>query len=263
MRTVTPMGKVPRGLVALLIAGLFSCLLQAERRRPLRRPGWPKARRVARNLTLAATGAMALSVASRPIVEPLSRFVERRRWGLARLPPAVGVPAAVLLLDYTLFLWHILTHRVPGLWRFHRVHHADLDLDASTGLRFHFGELVLSVAFRSAQVGLLGVGPLPLGLWQTLVLISILFHHSNVELDPELERKLSAILVTPRLHGIHHTATVEDTSSNWSSGLTLWDRLHGTLRRRGTPAAIGAPGQRSPLSLGGALADPFRALPSR
>lgn len=259
MHTVTPMRKVPPGLVAPLVAGLFLGLLQAERLRPLRRPAWPKARRVARNLTLGASGALALSAAARPLVEPLSRFVERKGWGLARLPPVLAVPAAVLLLDYTLYLWHVLTHRVPALWRFHRIHHADLDLDASTALRFHFGELVLSVAFRSAQVGLLGVGPLPLSVWQTLVLFSILFHHSNVRLDPEAERLLGWFVVTPRLHGIHHTATAEDTNSNWSSGLTLWDRLHRTLRTRGAKAPIGAPDQRAELSLGAALAEPFRA----
>jgi sterol desaturase/sphingolipid hydroxylase (fatty acid hydroxylase superfamily) len=106
----------------------------------------------------------------------------------------------------------------------------DLDLDASTALRFHFAEMVLSVPWRAAQVLVLGVGPLALSAWQTLALIEILFHHANVELPVEVERWLCRFLVTPRLHGLHHSIVQGETDSNWSSGLTLWDWLHGTLR---------------------------------
>ena len=126
-----------------------------------------------------------------------------------RLPEWVEVPLAVILLDYTLYVWHVLTHRVSWLWRFHVVHHVDLDLDASTALRFHCGELVLSVAWRAGQILLIGVSPLALSVWQTAVLLSILFHHSNVRLAVETERRLNRFIVTPRMHGIHHSIVQE------------------------------------------------------
>jgi sterol desaturase/sphingolipid hydroxylase (fatty acid hydroxylase superfamily) len=160
-------------------------------------------------------------------------LVERKRWGLLKqldLPRWLEIPLAVCLLDYTLYLWHILTHRVPLLWRFHLPHHVDLDMDASTALRFHFGEIMLSVPWRASQIVFLGVSPTALAAWQTATLIEVMFHHSNVELPCEVELWLCRILVTPRMHGIHHSIVHDETDSNWSSGLTLWDWLHGTLR---------------------------------
>jgi sterol desaturase/sphingolipid hydroxylase (fatty acid hydroxylase superfamily) len=137
---------------------------------------------------------------------------------------------------------------VPFLWRFHLPHHIDLDLDASTALRFHFGELTLSVAWRAVQVVLIGASPRALSVWQTFTLVEILFHHSNVELPEGAERWLSRLVVTPRLHGIHHSAREDETNSNWSSGLTVWDWLHGTLRRDvpQDEITVGVPAYRRP-----------------
>jgi sterol desaturase/sphingolipid hydroxylase (fatty acid hydroxylase superfamily) len=257
--------KVPAWLSASLIVGAFAALAWLERRRPLRRDAVEtKWRREARNLTVAGAGALVLQLAETPVVAPLAELVERRRWGLLkllRLPAWLETTLACMLLDYTLYLWHVLTHRAPLLWRFHVIHHADLELDASTALRFHFGELALSVPWRVAQVVLLGVGPRSLSVWQTLLLISILFHHSNVRLPVELERRLNRLVVTPRMHGIHHSIVRAETDSNWSSGLTLWDWLHGTLRLD-VPQAdveIGVPAYRDPneLTIGTILALPF------
>jgi sterol desaturase/sphingolipid hydroxylase (fatty acid hydroxylase superfamily) len=155
---------------------------------------------------------------------------------------------ALVLLDYTLYIWHVLTHRVPWLWRFHLVHHADLDMDASTALRFHFGELLISVPWRAGQIFLIGVSPLSLVVWQSILFVMILFHHSNVRLPIGVERRLNLLIVTPRMHGIHHSFIREETDSNWSSGLTLWDRLHGTLRLNvpQEEITIGVPAYRTP-----------------
>src|SRR5206468_12584812 len=109
-------------------------------------------------------------------------------------------------------------------------HHIDLDLDASTAIRFHFGELTISAAWRAMQIALIGVSPLSFSVWQTFVFVCILFHHSNVRLPKNVERCVRPLLVTPRMHGIHHSMVREETNSNWSSGLTVWDWLHGTLR---------------------------------
>jgi sterol desaturase/sphingolipid hydroxylase (fatty acid hydroxylase superfamily) len=263
--------KVPTWVSAPLMVGAFGLLVWLERRRPLRRAVEPKLRREARNLAVAAVGAAALRLSEKPAADALTSLVERRRWGLLklfRLPAWLEVALAVILLDYTLYLWHVLTHRVPFLWRFHIAHHADLDLDASTALRFHFAELVLSVPWRAGQILLIGVSPLALGVWQTFLFLSILFHHSNVELPIEVERRLNRLFVTPRMHGIHHSVSEQETNSNWSSGLTVWDRLHGTLRLN-VPQdgiVIGVPDQRDPEEVGliAVLGMPFNeARPTR
>jgi sterol desaturase/sphingolipid hydroxylase (fatty acid hydroxylase superfamily) len=228
--TASPM---PRWLSVCIVAGTFVTLAILERRRPLRKSVEPGVRRAARNLAIATIGSMAIQVAEAPFVTRAARMVEWRRWGVVkrlRLPVWVEVCAAVVLMDYTLYLWHVLTHRIPVLWRFHAVHHIDLDLDASTAIRFHFGELALSAPWRVAQIVVIGTSPLALSIWQTGLLASILFHHSNVALPLDLERLLSRVLVTPRMHGIHHSVVHAETDSNWSSGLSIWDRLHRTLR---------------------------------
>ena len=243
--------KIPSWLGIPLMLGAFAALVWLERRRPLRREIEPKLTRGARNLAVAAVGAGALLFLERPTILPLAQFVEGNGWGLlkqARLPLWLETALAVVLLDYTLYVWHYLTHRVPFLWRFHLVHHVDLDLDASTALRFHFGELAISVPWRAAQVIIIGVSPIAYLTWQTFVFLSIMFHHSNVELPIGLERWLNRLIVTPRMHGIHHSIVEAETNSNWSSGLTVWDRLHGTLRLNvpQSEIVIGVPTYREP-----------------
>ena len=216
------------------LVGLAGMLVAAEMVRPLRRrQREPKLRRMQRNAIVGGISAATVQLCEQPIVLPLARYVERRRWGLLpqlKLPAPLRTVLALLALDYTLYVWHVVVHRVPWLWRFHRVHHADLDLDASTAIRFHFGELLASVPWRAAQVVLIGVDARTLQTWQTLTLMSVLFHHSNARLPVNVERALSYLLVTPRLHGIHHSRVADQMDSNWSSGLSVWDRLHGTFR---------------------------------
>lgn len=258
-------GKKSSGLLnLLLIGGAFGTLVWLERRRPLRRTVESKLRRQGRNLVVAALSAAAVQSAEKPVTGPLTQLVERRRWGLIKqlpLPIWLEVPLAVLLFDYTFYLWHVLTHKVPFLWRFHQPHHVDLDLDASTALRFHFAEILLSVPWRAAQVLVIGASPLALSVWQTATLIEVMFHHSNIELPVEVERWLSRLIVTPRMHGIHHSIVQEEADSNWSSGLALWDWLHGTLRLNVPQQAItiGVPAYRDPegVTLPHVLAMPF------
>jgi sterol desaturase/sphingolipid hydroxylase (fatty acid hydroxylase superfamily) len=249
-----------------VVAGTFLTLAVLERRRPLRRAVEPGLQRTGRNLAMATIGSIAVSLAETPIVTRAAAIVERRRWGLVkwlRLPPWLEVSAAVVLMDYTLYLWHVLTHRMPALWRFHAVHHIDLDLDASTAVRFHFGELILSTPWRLAQVVAIGTSPLALSIWQTGLLASILFHHSNLKLPINVERRLSRVIVTPRMHGIHHSVVRGETDSNWSSGLSVWDWLHRTLKLNvpQLEITIGVPGFQSidDVGLPKMLALPFEA----
>ncbi len=211
----------------------FGLLLWMEHRRSLRNPVESKKRRVARNLGVAGVSAVLTHFAERPVSVPLARLVERRRLGLLQSLPLPGwleTLLALLLLDYTLYLWHVIEHKVPVLWRFHAVHHVDLDLDASTALRFHFGELAASIPWRAAQILVIGVTPANLALYQRLLMLSVMFHHSNVRISTRTERWLSRIIMTPRLHGIHHSVEHNELNSNWSSGLTIWDTIHQTLK---------------------------------
>ncbi len=231
--------------------GTFGVLVWFENRRPLRDSVESKTKRNGRNLAVAGIAAVVLQLAEQPVVAPLTKLVERKRWGLLKilkLPKFLETILAVVLMDYTLYLWHVLTHKVPFLWRFHLVHHVDLEMDASTALRFHFGELLISIAWRAAQIVVIGISPTSLAAWQMLLLPEILFHHSNVELSPDFERKLARLIVTPRLHGIHHSAVRDETDSNWSSGLTVWDWLHDTLKTDVSQAeiTIGVPAYRHP-----------------
>ncbi|MBA4184265.1 MAG: sterol desaturase family protein [Acidobacteria bacterium] len=217
----------------VLSVGTFAVLYFFERRRPLRPQLEQKEIQTARNLAIAAAAGLALHLFEKPVAEKLTRFVEEKNFGVLKifhLPKFLEITLAVVLLDYTLYVWHVLTHKLPFLWRFHQIHHADLDLTASTAIRFHFGEITISVLFRAGQILLIGVSPNALQIWQTLLFLSILFHHSNMRLPKKLEAKIQKIIVTPRLHGIHHSTEENEMNSNWSSGLTVWDFLHGTFR---------------------------------
>lgn len=243
-----------------LVAGIaVAALALGERRRRLRRTCRdPSAGRVPRNLALAGVTTLVVQAAERPVTGPLSRAIASRRVGLSyALQRVLGLSdtardaTAVVLMDYTLYAWHVLTHRVPLLYRFHRVHHADLDMDTTTALRFHFGEFLMSVPFRAAQIAVVGVSPRALATWQRATGLAVIFHHSNLRLPIGLERWLSHVLVTPRLHGIHHSIVFEEQDANWSSGLALWDTLHGT-RRANVPqdlVELGVPDKREPRAL--------------
>ncbi len=231
--------------------GVFSVLVWLENRRPLRASVESKLTRNGRNLAVAGLAALALQIAEQPVVAPLTKLVERKNIGLlkiVRLPRILETLLAVALLDYTLYLWHVLTHKLPFLWRFHLVHHIDLDLDASTALRFHFAEMVISVAWRSAQILIVGVSPTSFAAWQLFLFPSILFHHSNVRLPEDWERIFGKFVVTPRLHGIHHSSVRSETDSNWSSGLSVWDRLHKTFKKDVShdEIVIGVPAYQNP-----------------
>lgn len=262
-----------------LVGGVVAALVVAERRRALRkRAPAPDSRAVQRpydhrivtNLVIAGLTAAVSQLAMTPVVQPLIEITERRRIGLTQwlpLPRWARDAVAVLLLDYTLYWWHVLEHRLPLLYRFHQVHHADLELDVSTAARFHAGEFVASVPWRAAQIIVIGASPRAFTLWQRLTMLSVLFHHSNLRLPVAVEQRLATLVMTPRLHGIHHSIVPEEQDSNWSSGLTVWDRAHGTLRANVAQdeIEIGVAACREPgdVSLTRSLAMPFESLPVR
>jgi sterol desaturase/sphingolipid hydroxylase (fatty acid hydroxylase superfamily) len=257
--------KIDPDLISLAVSGAALAFLSvAERRAPLRKSVDDDKWRVPRSMVIGAMSLVVVRLLERPVVDPLAEKVEREKLGpIQQLPKAFRIPAALLALDYTLFAWHWLAHRTP-LWRFHRVHHADLDLDTTTAMRFHAGEMALSTLWRMAQVRLLGIGPKELYAWRLVSLPLILYHHANIRFPEKVERFLSTFLMTPTLHGIHHSAKPDERESNWASGLVIWDRLHRTYRT--TPSqedlVVGDPEERRPLRLWELLSLPEKA-PSR
>jgi sterol desaturase/sphingolipid hydroxylase (fatty acid hydroxylase superfamily) len=220
-------------LTGLVTIGTFAALFVLEKKRPLRKSIESPQTNAWRNLAIASTAGFAINSLEKPVTNKLTKFVQSKNVGILKifgLPKFIETALALILLDYSLYVWHVMTHKIPFLWRFHKVHHADLDLTASTAFRFHFGEMTISVAFRALQILLIGVSPQALQIWQTSLLLSVLFHHSNVRLPKEFEEKIEKLIVTPRLHGIHHSRKLEEMDSNWSSGLSIWDVLHGTFR---------------------------------
>lgn len=227
--------NVPAWVAPLAMGAACAGLFWLERRYPLRTQGPDSSpARVVRNLALAAVVGAVVNTCERPVVNPVSRWVERRGIGLLprlALPAKLETAAGLILLDYTLYWWHILLHRSPLLWRSHRVHHSDRVLDSTSALRFHAAEFVASIPWRLGQVMLLGIRPSTLRLWQRLTLVEVFFHHSNWRLPKNVEHALSHWIVTPRMHGIHHSVAAQEMHSNFSSGLTVWDAMHKTLRR--------------------------------
>ena len=158
-------------LSGILTVGTFTVLYIVEKRRPLRKQIEQKELSTARNLAIAATAGIAVNLFEKPVTDKLTRFVEKQNFGLLkifRLPKFLETALAVILLDYTLYIWHVLTHKSSFLWRFHQIHHADLDLTASTAIRFHFGEMTISVLWRAGQILFIGVSPEALRTWQKL-----------------------------------------------------------------------------------------------
>jgi sterol desaturase/sphingolipid hydroxylase (fatty acid hydroxylase superfamily) len=182
-------------VIGIWIAGL----IWLENRRALRGVRRSKLHRDVRNLLVAAPAGAVMQALETPVALKLSMFAQAAKWGVlpwSPLPPSLAVVLGVLLLDYTLYWWHFLTHRIPVLWRFHRVHHLDHEMDATTALRFHFGEIAISVLFRAAQILVIGPTPVTVAAWQVFLFLSILFHHSNVRLPLAFERRLARVVMT-------------------------------------------------------------------
>ncbi len=213
--------------------GLFLLLAAIELAAPWRRLVLSRPRRWARNLGLALVDTLVARLLLPAGVVGVAWYAAERGWGLfaavAAAPLVAGI-VSFLALDLTIYLQHRLFHAVPALWRVHRVHHADGELDVSTGQRFHPVEIALSLGIQSAAVVALGAPPLSVLLFQAVLNATSLFTHANLALAAALERPLRWLVVTPALHRIHHSAAPGESDWNFGFNLVAWDRLFGTLR---------------------------------
>jgi len=251
--------------IVLVFMGFFLFLLLLEALFPLRHRTRALVRRLVTNLCVSAFAFAVAAGIVRPVGLSLADWTSARPFGLLHivaLPAAVQLGLAFLLMDLTFYYWHLANHVIPGLWRFHNVHHIDPDLDVSTALRFHVGEVLLSTGFRVIQVGLIGLSPLMYMIYESVFQGSTLFQHSNVRLPLRAERLLNKVLVTPRMHGIHHSVVAGETNANYSTVFSWWDRLHRSLRLDIPQSAlvIGIPAYHEPVdnTLWNVLVLPFR-----
>jgi sterol desaturase/sphingolipid hydroxylase (fatty acid hydroxylase superfamily) len=168
----------------------------------------------------------------------LALLAESKGWGLLNawvVPAWCAVPIAVIVLDLVIYLQHVLFHAVPALWRLHRMHHADLEFDVTTGARFHPIEVALSMVIKLTIVAALGAPALAVLIFEVLLNATAMFNHSNVRLPAWVDRVLRWLVVTPDMHRVHHSVVVGETNSNFGFNLPWWDRLFGTYRDQ--PAA--------------------------
>jgi sterol desaturase/sphingolipid hydroxylase (fatty acid hydroxylase superfamily) len=217
-----------------ILVCVFLALLWLQWCFPLRRQHFSALRRLVRNFILSLPGFAIVRLAMLPIPIAVAMWAQDRPIGLLNwlaLPGWAAGIATFLLMDYAYWWWHWANHMLPLFWRFHNVHHTDLDLDVSTAARFHFGEMLFSVGFLSLAVVVFGVAPMMLLVFFITFEAATLFHHSNWRLPIGVERVLNLILVTPRMHGIHHSIVQRETNSNWGTIFCWWDKFHGTLRR--------------------------------
>lgn len=220
----------------------------------------------ATNLTLGVLNAVVTSVLFGASMLYVTEWARAHSFGLLHwlaLPAWAAWPLGLVLFDGWMYAWHRLSHRVKLLWRFHAVHHSDREMDVTSAVRFHTGEIVISSVARLAVLPLLGMTMPQLLLYEAILLPVILFHHSNIQIPAGLDRVLRCIITTPWMHWVHHSQWQPETDSNFSSVLSVWDRLFGTFRLREDPRTIALgldDGQEHGEwnSLGTMIAHPFR-----
>jgi sterol desaturase/sphingolipid hydroxylase (fatty acid hydroxylase superfamily) len=191
----------------------------------------PRVLRWPANLGIALLNAALLRLAVPMAAVGLAAAAGERGWGLLNqleLPSWLGLAAAVVALDLVIYVQHGLFHAVPALWRLHRMHHADLDFDVTTGTRFHPVEILLSAGIKLAAVAALGPSALAVLVFEVLLNATAMFNHANVRLPLAADRRLRWLVVTPDMHRVHHSAVPAETNRNFGFSLPWWDRLFGT-----------------------------------
>lgn len=187
------------------------------------------------NLGIGILNGFAISLLFSSVTLKVMHFAESRSWGLLHqlsLSSWTEGVIAFVLFDLWMYVWHRANHRIPFLWRFHRMHHSDLELDSTSALRFHTGEIILSSLVRLLVILLIGMKFIHLLIYELCLQPVIIFHHSNVALPEKIDRILRAVVVTPNMHRVHHSQIQNETDSNYSSIFSFWDRLIRSFRKR-------------------------------
>jgi sterol desaturase/sphingolipid hydroxylase (fatty acid hydroxylase superfamily) len=212
---------------------IFILLALWELLNPRRALGTSKKIRWFNNLVIVLLDTVIVRLLFPLVPMSMALLAQERGWGLFNnlgVPYLLEVTVAVIVLDFVIYLQHVLFHAVPLLWRFHMVHHADLDLDVTSGVRFHPIEIILSMGIKLAAVGSLGLPALAVFIFEILLNGTSMFNHSNVFIPLKLDRIIRLLIVTPDMHRVHHSVILRETDSNYGFTLSWWDRLLGTYR---------------------------------
>jgi len=218
-----------------VFGGMLLVMIVAERLAPRRRLTQPLVGRWYRNLSIVVLNTVALRLGFffLPTLAVGFAFLMADHgiglFNMVDLPPVLEIVAAVLLLDLAIWAQHVAFHKVPLFWRLHRVHHADMDIDVTTGLRFHPVEIILSMVFKFAVIALLGPAAVAVLLFEVVLNGAAMFNHANLRLPGWLDHIMRLAIVTPDFHRVHHSTIPAETDSNYGFNLTLWDRLFGTM----------------------------------
>lgn len=200
---------------------------------PRRSLSQPKIRRWMHNLGLTFLNTLLLRLLFPAAAVGVALFAGRQGWGLFnyfQVPLPVSATVSVILMDGIIYLQHVMVHAIPLLWRLHRVHHADLDFDVTTGARFHPIEIILSMLIKFATILLLGPPVVGVVIFEVLLNATAMFNHGNLRLPERVDRVLRLFLVTPDMHRVHHSIADDETNSNFGFNLPWWDRLFGTYK---------------------------------
>jgi sterol desaturase/sphingolipid hydroxylase (fatty acid hydroxylase superfamily) len=200
---------------------------------PRRRHEIPRLLRWGSNLGVVVLNSVLVRLAFPVIAVGLALLAEQGGWGLLNvfeLPLWMSIAVSVVMLDLVIYLQHVMFHAVPALWRLHRMHHADLEFDVTTGLRFHPVEILLSMGLKLTVVAALGPPAVSVLIFEVLLNVTSMFNHGNVRLPRWLDRRLRWLVVTPDMHRVHHSVYPQETNSNFGFNLPWWDRVLGTYR---------------------------------
>jgi sterol desaturase/sphingolipid hydroxylase (fatty acid hydroxylase superfamily) len=221
------------GIRLASFAGVFLAMVLWELLAPRRELAVRKPLRWASNLGLVVVNTIGLRVVAPLGAVGVAMFAEAHGWGLfnaVAFPDWMAVLASVVLLDCAIYLQHVMFHAVPLFWRLHMVHHADLDIDVTTGARFHTIEILLSLGIKVGVILLLGAPALAVLIFEVLLNATSMFNHSNVRMPLRLDRILRWLVVTPDMHRVHHSWYPNETNSNFGFNLPWWDHIFGTYR---------------------------------
>lgn len=213
--------------------GIFAVMALWELVAPRRSLSVSKAGRWASNIGIVVVNTLLLRLLFPAAAVGMALTAEQSGWGLLHhvsLPAPLAFLVAVIVFDLAIYLQHVMFHAVPALWRLHRVHHADLDFDVTTGARFHPIEIILSMLIKFAVIVVIGPPVAAVIVFEVLLNGMAMFNHSNIRLPLVVDRVLRAVVVTPDMHRVHHSVEDDETNSNFGFNLSLWDRVFGTYR---------------------------------
>jgi sterol desaturase/sphingolipid hydroxylase (fatty acid hydroxylase superfamily) len=231
---ITSTAMVSEPLIRLgAFLGVFLAVALWEALAPRRRRAFARLQRWPHNLGLLAIDTILARLLVPATAVGVAIAAQSHGWGLAHqlaLPAWLAIPMAVVLLDLTIYFQHVAFHAVPALWRLHRVHHADLDFDVTTGTRFHPIEILLSAGIKLAAVAAIGAPPVAVLVFEVLLNATAMFNHANAGLPARMDAVLRWLVVTPDMHRVHHSILPQETNTNFGFNLPWWDRLFGTYR---------------------------------